>query len=216
MTRRLGALVSGGGRTVANLLERIGRDRIPATIEVVIAHREDIAAVPRLRALGLRVEVIPAPRSGVVGEDDLGDRIDAVLESCGVDLVLLAGYLRRFRVGRRWIDRAINIHPALLPEFGGPGFYGLRVHQAVLAAGRRESGCTVHWVDERYDHGEVILQRRCPVLPDDTPESLAARVFAEEREALPEAVGRIARGLRPSHPDARSGGSPGQAPPGGR
>jgi phosphoribosylglycinamide formyltransferase-1 len=125
--------------------------------------------------------------------DSIADRIDAAFESASVELVCLCGYLRRFRVGERWARRAINIHPSLLPEFGGEGFHGLQVHRAVLAAGRAETGCTVHWVDEEYDRGETILQRRCPVLAGDTPESLAARVFAEECEAMPEAVARLAR-----------------------
>jgi hypothetical protein len=107
-----------------------------------------------------------------------------------VDLVCLAGYLRRFRVDA-WQGRALNIHPALLPEFGGHGMFGERVHRAVIAAGRTESGCTVHWVDAQYDHGQHVVQRRCPVLPGDTPETLADRVWAEETLAYPEAIRQL-------------------------
>lgn len=178
---RLAMLVSGGGRTAANVHEACRTGRIDARVAIVIAHREEIAAVARCRALGLRVAVVPS------GER-LEDRIDACLLAAGVDLVCLAGYLRRFRVGRLWSGRTLNIHPGLLPRFGGRGMYGNRVHAAVIAAGERESGCTVHEVDEEYDHGPPILERRCAVLAEDTPETLAARVYLEEERAYPEAI----------------------------
>ena len=189
---RIGCLISGGGRTVLNLHEAIGRGEVPATIEVVIAHREDVAGVRRCRDAGLRVEVVPTTTAD--SRDDSADRIDGVLESARVGLVCLAGYLRYFRVEDRWSDRVINIHPSLLPRHGGRGMYGDRVHAAVLEAGDRESGCTVHLVDEIYDHGGVILQRRCPVRSDDSIATLASRVFEEECRALPQAVAGIARG----------------------
>jgi len=193
---RLGLMVSKGGRTAENLVARIVEDGIPAVAAVAVGHHPDAPAVGRMRRAGVPFEAIPSPpfrTLDAVEADAIADRIDRVLEDAGVDLVCLCGYLRRFRVGRRWSGRAINIHPALLPEFGGPGFHGLAVHRAVLAAGRTETGCTVHWIDEDYDRGEILLQRRCPVEPDDTPESLADRVFREECRALPEAVDRIAR-----------------------
>ena len=189
MTLRLGCLISGGGRTVLNLQDAIERGEVPASVEVVIAHREELAGVERCRDRGLRVEIVP-----VEARDTLADRIDAVLESVGVELVCLAGYLRHFRVAPRWSDRVVNIHPSLLPRHGGRGMYGDRVHAAVLEAGDAESGCTVHAVDEIYDHGAVLLQRRCPVEPGDDAESLAARVFAEECRAFPDAIAAIARG----------------------
>ena len=189
---RIGCLISGGGRTVLNLHEAIGRGEVPATIEVVIAHREDVVGVRRCRDAGLRVEVVPIATAG--SRDEAADRIDAVLESAQVELICLAGYLRHFRVVDRWSDRVINIHPSLLPRHGGHGMYGDRVHAAVLEAGDRESGCTVHLVDEIYDHGGVILQRRCAVRPDDSVATLATRVFDEECVALPRVVTGIARG----------------------
>lgn len=190
---RLACLVSGGGRSVMNLQDRIERGALPASIVAVLSTRPDVAGIGRARARGLPVvEIPPAPR------ETLDDRVDAALQASGADLVVLAGYLRLFRIGA-WRGRCINIHPALLPRHGGKGLWGHHVHEAVLAAGDRESGCTVHWVDEQYDHGQTILQRRCPVLPDDTPDSLAVRVFAEELEALPEAILRIAtRAASPS------------------
>lgn len=189
MTLRLGCLISGGGRTVLNLQETIQRGEVPAEIAVVIAHREDLAGVERCRAAGLRVEIVP-----VAPKEALADRIDATLGAAGVELVCLAGYLRHFRVAPRWTNRVVNIHPSLLPRHGGHGMYGDRVHAAVLAAGDSESGCTVHEVDEIYDHGAVLLQRRCPVEPDDTVATLAARVFDEECRAFPEAITAITRG----------------------
>ncbi len=187
---RLGTLISGGGRTVVHLAEAIRREALPCEVALVIAHRADIAGVERCRAAGLRVEVL-APSGDA---EELANRIDARLVDAGVDLVCLCGYLRRFRVAPRWSGRTLNIHPSLLPAFGGHGMYGDRVHAAVLAAGAAESGCTVHLVDEEYDRGPILLQRRCPVLPTDDAHSLAARVFAEERLAYPEVIARFARG----------------------
>ncbi|MBL9149678.1 MAG: phosphoribosylglycinamide formyltransferase [Phycisphaerae bacterium] len=188
MTRpvRLGTLISGGGRTVLNLADRIEAGSLDATIAVVIAHKPDLPGVERCRARGLPVVVIPTGPA-------CNDEIDAALAAANVDLVVLAGYLRHFRVGRRWAGRTINIHPALLPKFGGKGMYGDKVHAAVLAAGERESGCTVHLVDEIYDHGAVLLQRRCPVEPGDDVHTLAARVFELEKSALPDALAAWAR-----------------------
>lgn len=200
---RVGALVSRGGRTAVNLAERIARGEVPAELTLAVLHDPQVPAFGRLRAVGVPIEVVPSPPHRELSPeqaDAIADRIDAAFAAAGVELVCLCGYLRRFRVGERWARRAINIHPALLPDFGGEGFHGLHVHRAVLAAGRTETGCTVHWVDEAYDRGETILQRRCPVLPGDTPESLAARVFAEECEAMPEAVARIATGKVPAAP----------------
>lgn len=193
---RIGAMISGSGRTVANLAERIRLEGIPAEIAVVVAHREDLPGVELCRRAGLPVSIESASPA-----ETLADRIDARLEAAGVEVVCLCGYLRRFRVAPRWSGRAVNIHPSLLPAFGGRGFHGRRVHEAVLAAGCRESGCSVHFATDEYDAGPLLLQRRCPVRPDDTPESLAERVFAEEREALPEAIRRLA--LARSRPAVR-------------
>lgn len=194
MTLRLGALISGGGRTVVNLAEAIRRDALPCEIAVVLAHREDLAGVARCRDAGLTVEVLPA--AGGPELPPLADRIDARLRAARVDLVCLCGYLRRFRVAPLWTGRTINIHPSLLPAFGGHGMYGDRVHAAVLAAGVRETGCTIHVVDEEYDRGPILLQRRCPVLPGDDVQSLASRVFAEESRAYPAIIADIASGRR--------------------
>ncbi len=179
---RVGALASGGGRTVANLADACARGEVPAEVVACVVTRADAGAAARCRERGIAVEVV-APEPAATFDD----RVDAALRAHGVEWVCLCGYLRRFRVDA-WRGRALNIHPALLPEFGGPGMWGDRVHEAVLAAGRAESGCTVHWVDEEYDRGAPIVQRRCPVLPGDTAKSLAERVFREECRAYPEAL----------------------------
>jgi phosphoribosylglycinamide formyltransferase-1 len=121
----------------------------------------------------------------------------AALDSADIDLIALAGYLRLIppAVIKRYPQRIVNIHPALLPDFGGRGMYGLNVHKAVLAAGETESGATVHFVDEHYDEGDIIAQARVPVLPNDTPETLAARVLTVEHELLPNALERLARSI---------------------
>ncbi len=138
---RLACLVSGGGRSVMNLQDRIERGDLPASIALVLATRPGVVAIDRARARGLAVaEIAPSPK------ETLDDRVDAALQASGADLVVLAGYLRLFRVAA-WKGRCINIHPALLPRHGGKGLWGHHVHEAVLAAGDRESGCTVHWVD---------------------------------------------------------------------
>ncbi len=199
---RIGVLVSGGGRTALNIAEACERRTLDARVAIVIAHREEIAAVERCRGAGLRVAVLPIARAA--GDAPIDDRIDRTLKAADVDLVVLAGYLRRFRVGDRWAGRALNIHPGLLPDFGGHGMYGERVHRAVLAAGARESGCTVHEVDGEYDRGPVVLERRCPVEAEDTADTLAARVFALEKEAYPAAIAAyLSRRKSPLQPEGR-------------
>ena len=182
---RIGALASGGGRTVMNIADACARGEVDATVAVCVVTRPGVPAADRCRAAGIPVEVVPAEPAR-----DFDDRVDAALRAHGVDLVCLCGYLRKFRADA-WRGRALNIHPALLPAFGGKGMFGEKVHRAVLMSGQDESGCTVHWVDDEYDHGSPVVQRRCPVLPGDTAESLADRVFEEERIAYPEALRRV-------------------------
>ena len=159
---RVGALVSGGGRTVLNLQDAIERGEVDATIVVVITHDESLPAVARCRERGIDVVLVASDH----------DAIDAVLKENDVQLVCLAGYLRWFRVGECWRNRTINIHPALLPKHGGKGMYGEHVHAAVLAAGKTESGCTVHLCNNDYDDGRILMQARVPVRPDDTASTL--------------------------------------------
>ncbi len=129
-------------------------------------------------------------------EEDFVERLLSLLDEHEANLIALAGYMKLLppRLIERYRQRIVNIHPALLPKFGGKGMYGHHVHEAVLAAGERESGATVHVVDEDFDHGPVLMQKRIPVLPGDTPETLAARVLVVEHELYPEVLRRIASG----------------------
>lgn len=172
-----------------NLHERIVDGTLNATIERVISSRGDVLGVQRAKELGLPVKVVErAKRDAAAFQSSLTSAVS------DVDLVCMAGFLSLWQIPDAYSGRVINIHPALLPDFGGPGMYGHHVHEAVLAAGRTESGCTVHYCDNEYDHGPIILQRKVPVLPDDSADSLAARVFEQECIAYPEAIRRIADG----------------------
>lgn len=174
---RLGVLLSGGGRTLQNLIDRIAAGRLRAAIACVIADRDTAPGLQRAADAGLPHVFLRDPEA-----------IWAELRAREVDLVCLCGYLRLLPIAADFAGRVLNIHPALLPRHGGKGMYGNRVHAAVLAAGDRESGCTVHVCDDRYDEGPIVLQQRVPVLPGDTVQSLAARVFAAECEAYPAAI----------------------------
>lgn len=202
---RLAVFLSGSGRTLVNLAETIGRGELPATIALVVASRP-CTGLDRARALGLDSILIEGDPDPATLERLLGEH--------RIDWIVLAGYLRLLPIPERWAHRAVNIHPALLPDFGGPGMFGGRVHRAVLGSGARESGCTVHRCDRGYDTGPIVLQLRCPVLEGDTPESLAARVFELELRAYPEALRRLIAGSADDSPDADRGpGRPGPAGP---
>ena len=176
---RLAVLLSGGGRTMLNIHAACQRGEIPARVALVIASKECLGA-QRARDAGLPTIVRP----GMIPAEELLGLLRA--HDCG--WIVLAGYLKMLRIPAGFAGRAVNIHPALLPKFGGAGMHGEHVHRAVLAAGETETGCTVHLCDDRYDTGPIVLQRRCPVLPGDTPETLAARVFEQETLAYPEAL----------------------------
>ena len=191
---KLALLISGGGRTLENLYSCICENTLEASIALVIASRGDISGMARCERLGLPVEVIDYRLYS--DRESYSKAHFELIRSAGIHLVCLAGFLRFLHVPSDFEGRVINIHPALLPAFGGRGMYGGHVHRAVLAAGRRESGCSVHYVDNEYDHGEVILRMRVPVSEDDTPDSLAARVFEQECTAYPQAI-RMLQGLSP-------------------
>jgi phosphoribosylglycinamide formyltransferase-1 len=189
---RIVCLVSGGGRTVVNLHQRIAAGRLDAAITRVIASREDCAAVERLRGLGLEVAVVPHEPG--VHRGEYGKRVWREILAGEPGLVCLCGFVHFLPIPAKWEGRVMNIHPALLPAFGGKGMYGAKVHEAVLAAGVKISGCTVHFADNEYDHGPIVVQRAVPVREGDTPTSLAARVFEAECEAYPEAITLFAQG----------------------
>jgi phosphoribosylglycinamide formyltransferase-1 len=192
---RLAVLISGAGSTLANLIERIRDGRLRgAEIRLVISSRRAVRGVEIARDAGLSVEIIRP--IDFADERAFSEAITAALDRADPHLVLMAGFMRFWRLPPRYEGRVLNIHPALLPKFGGRGMHGGHVHAAVLAAGDRESGCTVHLVDLEYDHGSIVAQRRVPVLPGDTVDTLAERVQAAERELYPEIVQAVAdRGL---------------------
>lgn len=191
-TLRLAVLLSGSGTTLQNLLDRIHAGRLPAEVVLVIASRDDAYGLVRAGHAGVPAEVVR--RKDHATADLFSEAIFARCRKARVDLVCLAGFLQLLPIPDDFLGRVMNIHPALIPAFCGKGYYGRHVHEAVLDYGARVSGCTVHFADNQYDHGPIILQRTVPVLPDDTPESLAARVFQKECEAYPEAITLFAEG----------------------
>jgi phosphoribosylglycinamide formyltransferase 1 len=191
---RLAVLASGGGTNLQALIDHFRPAAAPAAeVALVVGSRPGIGALERAAAAGIE-HVALGPR--VCGAEAFPGALLAALERAGADLVVLAGYLQLVPqvVVERYRGRILNIHPALLPAFGGTGMYGAHVHRAVIAAGARVSGATVHLVDERYDEGRILAQWPVPVLPDDTPESLAARVLRVEHLLLPMVVEALVRG----------------------
>ena len=188
---RVAVLLSGTGRTLENLLTQIASGQVPARVELVISTRE-VRGADIARAAGIPTVVLP--RRAFPSEAELSQAVYAELAAHPFDLVVMAGFLRKIEIRPDFHNRIMNIHPSLLPLFGGHGLYGERVHQAVLASGMKVSGCTVHFVNELYDAGPIILQACVPVLEDDTPGSLGARVFAEECRLYPRAIRLFAEG----------------------
>lgn len=189
---RLGVFISGGGTTLTNFLAKIAAGELAAEVPLVVASRPDCGGIAKAHAAGLECIVVERRQFASVAEFS-----QAIFDRCRaarVDLVTLAGFLSLIEVPDDFSWRVMNIHPALIPAFCGKGFYGHKVHEAVLARGAKVSGCTVHFADNHYDHGPIIVQRCVPVADADTPETLAARVFAAECEAYPEAVRLFAEG----------------------
>lgn len=186
MSRRIAVLASGGGRSLENLAEKIAAGELDAQLALVLVNTPQAGAATRARRLGLELAVVD--HRAFSGPDEFSAALFAALDARQIDLAVLAGFLRLLVVPERWQGRVINIHPALLPKFGGKGFYGERVHAAVLAAGESVSGCTVHYVTNEYDAGPPLVQRRVPIKPGDDAHTLAARVFEEEQIALPAAI----------------------------
>jgi formyltetrahydrofolate-dependent phosphoribosylglycinamide formyltransferase len=188
----LAVLVSGSGTTLQNLIDQIGAGALDARIKLVVGSRPDLLGVQRAIDAGLEIAVVN--RRQFADVTSFSRAVFQHIDRAGVDLVCLAGWLCLLEIPPQYEGRVMNIHPALLPSFGGRGMYGRRVHQAVLDRGEKISGCTVHFVNAEYDAGPVILQRSCPVEADDTPESLANRVFEQEKLAYPEAIRLFAQG----------------------
>jgi phosphoribosylglycinamide formyltransferase-1 len=189
---RLGVLLSGGGRTLENILNYIRAGSLPAEVAVVIASRPGIRGIEVGKAAGAPTHLV-RPREYPTVEA-YSNAMVRLLDEARVDLVCLAGFLSYWIIPERYAGRVINIHPALLPAFGGKGMYGHHVHEAVLERGCKVSGCTVHFVSNEYDEGPIVIQRAVPVYAEDTPDDLAARVFQEECIAYPEAIRLFAEG----------------------
>jgi phosphoribosylglycinamide formyltransferase-1 len=189
---RVAVLISGGGTTLRNLLDKIAADALDIEVVLVISSNHNAAGLKFAADAGIPAVVLE--RRSFESEETFSQAVFDACRSAAVDIVVMGGFLKHVLIPADFENRVVNIHPALIPAFCGHGFYGHRVHEAVLAAGVQESGCTVHFVDNVYDHGPIILQRSVPVLAGDTPDTLAARVFQAECEAYPEALRLIAAG----------------------
>lgn len=185
---KIGVLVSGGGSNLQSLIDKSKSGELQCNIEVVIGDRE-CYGVERAKEAGIDGYTLDRKQL----KKELCREIDKIVSEKKVDLIVLAGFLSIIdeEFVNKWKGRIINIHPSLLPKFGGPGMYGIKVHEAVLKAGESESGCTVHYVDTGVDSGEIIAQRRVKVLEGDTPEILQKRVLVEEHKLLPESITKI-------------------------
>jgi formyltetrahydrofolate-dependent phosphoribosylglycinamide formyltransferase len=183
---KLAVLVSGSGTTLQNLIGEIAVGRLNATIAIVIGSRAGLVGTERAVKAGIPNAVVN--RKDFASVADFSREVFRHIDAANVNLVCLAGWLCLLDLPERYAYRAMNIHPALLPSFGGKGMYGAKVHEAVIGHGCKVSGCTVHFLDNAYDTGPIIVQRTCPVLDDDTPAALAHRVFEEEKIAYPEAI----------------------------
>lgn len=176
MSVRTAVLVSGSGRSLRNLLERERAGSLDTEIALVVSSRSGVGALKHAAAFEVPTRVLPTRN------------VTEALDDAGIELVVMAGYLRQWLLPEHYVGKTLNIHPSLLPLFGGKGYYGHHVHEAVRASGMRVSGCTVHYVTTDYDTGPIIAQRTCPVHPGDDAEAIAARVFEQELALLPESI----------------------------
>lgn len=182
----LAVLLSGSGRTLQNLIDKIEQGSLDAEIVVVISSRADAFGLQRARRHGIPTAVVERER--FKDAEEFSNEITAKLDAYNIDLVIMAGFNCLYKIPEKYMGRVMNIHPSLIPSFCGKNYWGERVHKAVLDSGVKVTGCTVHFADNTYDNGPIILQRVVPVLDGDTPESLARRVFKEECVAYPEAI----------------------------
>lgn len=193
---RLAVLLSGSGTTLQNLVDRIADRSLHARVVLVVSSKPDAFGLERAKKAGLPTAVVS--RKECADAAEFSGRVFAHVRRAEAQLVCMAGFLQLLPIPDDFLGRVMNIHPALIPAFCGKGMYGHHVHEAVLAYGAKVSGCTVHFADNQYDHGPIILQRPVPVRDDDTPDTLAARVFEQECAAYPEAIRLFAAGkLRP-------------------
>ena len=189
---RVAVFVSGGGTNLQSLIDACSQDDYPAEIVLVVSSSKKAYGLERAKKRSIPTAVMR--KKDFASHDEYADALLNCLTEHDVELICLAGYLKLVpsNVVRRFKSRILNIHPALLPKFGGKGMYGIRVHEAVIAAGEKESGPTIHFVDEIYDHGSIFMQRKVPVRPDDTPDDLQKRVLLEEHKIYPDALREVA------------------------
>ena len=188
----IAVLISGGGTTLRNLLAKIGTGDLPVAIKLVVASSAKAKGLAYAQEAGIATLVVR--ECDYETTEDFGDAIFAALRESKIELVVMGGFLKFIPIPVDFENRVVNIHPGLIPAFCGKGYYGLHVHQAVLDYGAKVSGCTVHFVDNEYDHGPIILQRVVGVRDDDTAETLQKRVFEQECKAYPDAIRLIAEG----------------------
>ena len=188
----IAVLISGGGTTLRNLIERIRAGALPVEIRLVISSNPKAAGLRLAEEAGIPTLVVEKTKS--LGAGAFSDAVFGPCRAAGVRYVVMGGFLKHVFIPPDFENRVLNIHPALLPAFGGKGMYGRKVHEAVIASGDKQSGPTVHLADEVYDHGKILEQMRVPVLPGDTPETLAARVLEAEHELYPIALNKLIRG----------------------
>lgn len=189
---KIAVLLSGSGTTLENIFEHIERGELPVEVAVVISSRADAYGIERAKKRGVPTHVFARKKYGSLGA--YTDAIFGEVRDSGAELVALAGFMVQIGIPDDFKGRILNVHPALLPSFGGKGMYGHFVHEAVLEHGCKVTGCTVHVVDEEYDRGPIVMQRCVEVADDDTPDSLAERVQAAEREIYPLAIRAFAEG----------------------
>lgn len=188
---RLAVCVSGGGTTLQNLIERIRTKKLRAQVVQVVASRPRIEAIPKAEAAGIPLALANRAAKNVT---EFSRSVFDPIRHSKADLVILGGFLSLVEIPPDYQGRVINVHPSLIPAFCGRGMHGQAVHRAAVESGVKVSGCTVHFADASYDTGPIILQKTVPVLENDTPEALAARVFQVECQAVPEAIQLYADG----------------------
>ena len=191
-TLNLAILISGSGTTLQNLIDKINYKTLNARIRIVISSAPDTYGIKRAEQNNIPVAIIQ--RKGFNNSEIFSNTIIKEIEKYSVDLIILAGFLHLFKIPDKYTGKVMNIHPGLIPAFCGKGYYGHHVHEAVIESGVKVSGCTVHFVDNEYDCGPIIIQRVVPVHEDDSPNTLAQRVFKEECIAYPEAINLFAEG----------------------
>ncbi|HJW32067.1 MAG TPA: phosphoribosylglycinamide formyltransferase [Holophagaceae bacterium] len=195
----LALFISGTGGNALNLVQACREGRVPARPVLAVASTPKAGGIAKLEALG--IPVVTVVRSRFDSDEAFSEACYEACRAAGADVICLAGWLKKLVVPKAWEGRILNIHPGLLPRFGGAGMYGMNVHRAVLEAGVSESGCTIHLVDNAYDHGAPLAVGKVPVLPGDLPEDLQKRVYAEEMRLYPEALASyLTSGALPADP----------------